>query len=91
MKTEKYAEMDRAIREHIARGEGHPIYNNALWDIAKPLLSTNRTPFPEEWRLIDRRMQAMRKAGLLEYDRQKRGKKSGCETGWRVVNAQSPN
>lgn len=77
----KFKALDDAICDHIARGSGHPIYSSALAAIAKPLLATNRTPFPEEWRLIDRRMQAMRKAGRLAYERTK----GGGHGRWRVV------
>lgn len=69
MKPNKYEELDLAICDHIARGIGHPIYSSVLLDIARRLLAYNRTPFPEEWRLIDRRLQAMRKTGVLKHDR----------------------
>ena len=80
MKTTKYAELDSAICEHIERGKGHPHYSDSLINIARPLLS-KKTPFPEEWRLIDRRMQAMRKAGRLVYERPS----DGGRAKWRVA------
>ncbi len=82
----KYAELDRAICAHIETGNGHPMYSRALEEIARPLLATNKTPFPEPWRLIDRRMQAMRKAGRLEYVRVK----GGGHGRWRVFGDPSP-
>ena len=63
MEVNKYQALDDAIREHIRAGRGQPTNSSALEALARPLLATNRTPFPEAWRLIDRRMQAMRKAG----------------------------
>lgn len=83
MSESKYHALDTAICGHIAREGGHPIYSSILASIARPLLAKNKTPFPEEWRLIDRRMQAMRKAGRLEYVR----KKGGGPGGWQVVDA----
>jgi hypothetical protein len=79
----KYEELDKAIIDHIRRGFGHPIYSNVLANLARPLLATNKTPFPEEWRLIDRRMQALRRNGKLDYVR----KKGGGHGQWRVVDA----
>ena len=83
MKTNKYQELDNAICDYIARGAGHPIYSSVLAGIARSLLALNKTPFPEEWRIIDRRLQAMRKAGRLEYAR----KKGGGHGGWRIIDA----
>jgi hypothetical protein len=51
--------------------------------MAQPLLSTNKTPFPEGWRLIERRMLAMQKDGRLVYERTK----GGGHGRWRVVDA----
>lgn len=78
MKANKYSDLDEAICVHIRSGRGHPTNSSALEAVARPLLATNKTPFPVVWRLIDRRMQAMRKAGRLAYDRSGGGR-------WRVV------
>lgn len=79
MNATKYAELDSAICEHIKHGNSHPQYSSAVVDIARPLLS-KKTPFPEEWRLVERRMQAMRKAGRLVYERPSEGGRAK----WRV-------
>ena len=81
MEANKYQELDDAICAFIRAGRGHPTNSSALEAIALPLLATNKTPFPVAWRLIDRRMQAMRKAGKLAYER----KKGGGHGRWRVV------
>jgi hypothetical protein len=76
----KYQKLDDAICLHIERGVGSPANSSDLEELARPLLS-NRAPFPAPaWRLIDRRMQAMRKSGRLSYDSIGGGKKR-----WHVV------
>ena len=59
------------------------MYSSALATIARPLLANNKTTFPEEWRLIDRRMQTMRKAGRLVYERTR----NGGHGRWLVIDA----
>ena len=81
MKTDKFKDLDAAICDYIAKHAGPPICSSVLASIARPLLAHNKTPFPEEWRLIGRRMQTMRKAGRLAYER----KKGGGHGVWRVV------
>ena len=83
MNSEKYKTLDDAICAHIAAGLGHSANSSALEAIARPLLASNKTPFPVAWRLIDRRMQTMRKAGRLVYERTK----GGGHGQWRVVDA----
>ena len=83
MSSEKYKELDDAICVFIGQGRGHPIYSQELDCIARPLLASNKTPFPVSWRLIDRRMQAMRKSGRLVYERIK----GGGHGKWRVSDA----
>lgn len=73
MNSEKYKELDDAICAHIRSGMGHPTNSRALDELAKPLLAANKTPYPVAWRLIDRRIQVMRKAGRLVYERTKGG------------------
>jgi len=69
MATNKYQTLDEAICAVIRAGRGHPTNSSALEEVARPL--------------IDRRMQAMRKAGLLEYG--KPAEKGGPR--WRVVDS----
>lgn len=83
MQTNRYHELDEAICAHIRHGLGHPANSIALEAVARPLMATNKTPFPVVWRIIDRRLQAMRKAGRLIYERNK----SGGHGQWRVVDA----
>ena len=83
MKENRFHALDEAICEHVLREVGHPMYSSALATIARPLLATNKTPFPEEWRLIDRRMQTMRKAGRLAYERTR----NGGHGRWLVIDA----
>ena len=73
MAENKYQELDDAICAHIAQRIVHPTSSITLDAIARPLLARNKTPFPETWRLIDRRMQLMRKAGRIVYERTKDG------------------
>lgn len=73
MRENKFKVLDNAICAHIQRGAGHPMYSSTLATIARPLLASNRTPFPTEWGLIERRMQTMRKLGRLAYERAKGG------------------
>ena len=79
--TNKYQELDAAICDYVARRAGHPIYSSVLEGIARRLAAANRVPLQEPWRLIDRRMQSLRKAGRLAYER-KTGGGSGV---WRVL------
>ena len=71
MAENKYQELDDAICAHIAQRIVHPTASSTLEAVARHFLARNKTPFPEAWRLIDRRMQAMRKAGILVYERTK--------------------
>jgi hypothetical protein len=83
MAENKYQELDDAICAHIGQRIAQPTASSALEAIARPLLARNKTPFPEAWRLIDRRMQAMRKAGRIVYERTKgsvRGRWSVADT-----------
>lgn len=83
MVENKYKALDDAICAHIAQERGHPIHSSALKTIALTLLDSNKTPPPVAWRLIDSRMQAMRKAGKLVYERTK----GGGHGRWQVVYA----
>lgn len=61
-----YTELDNAICRHIQSATTHPIYNADLNRQAAQITGG------ETWRLIDRRLQAMRKAGRLSYDKHTR-------------------
>ena len=80
-----YKALDDAIKAHIVLRPGHhPIYSTPLLDMAA--MELGRAAYKgddKEWRLIDRRMQAMRKAGLLVYKRIR-----GSHGRWLVVDAQ---
>lgn len=63
----KHAKLDEAIVEYLRTdGTVHPIYSRRLSDVAR-----------DDWRLIDRRLQALRKDGRIVY--------RAFEKRWRVV------
>lgn len=65
-----YKELDNAIKGHLtARPGKHPIYSRDLLEIAADELGTKYTGGDKEWRLIDRRLQALKKAGEIRYAR----------------------
>lgn len=66
-----YKELDDAICYHVGSGSTqHPIYAQSLLNIAVREIGGNTTESDERvWRLIDRRLQALKKAGRLRYDR----------------------
>jgi hypothetical protein len=62
-KAEDYGQLDEAICRWIATSSiGHPANSSDLNQIAATF-----TAGGEPWRLIDRRMQAMRRSGRIEY------------------------
>ena len=67
-----YKELDDAIKAHIAARPGHhPIYSTPLLDMAAHELGGEAYKGgSKEWRLIDRRLQALKKAGQVQYLRQ---------------------
>lgn len=67
-----YKELDDAIVQHIAKRPGHhPIYSGPLLDMAANELGReNQLGDDKEWRLIDRRMQALKKEGRIVFKRQ---------------------
>jgi len=86
MKPNKYQSLDDAICEVIRAGRGHPTHSSNLEGIARFLIASGiggRSPFPVAWRLIDRRMQTMRKDGRIVYD----SANGGVHGRWRVVDA----
>jgi len=78
MEEIKYHALDAAICEHIRAGCGHPTNNSELEEVARPLLVKS---FSLPWRLITRRMQTMRRAGRIAYER----KRGGGHGRWVVV------
>ena len=86
MEQNKYERLDAAICAHLRTGRGAPTNSSALEAIARELLESGtggRAPFPVAWRMIDRRMRAMRKAGRIVY-----GKPIPPHMArWRVVDA----
>lgn len=66
MKHHDYTKIDNAICEHLEARRGHPTNSYSLCHMAAQI--TGGKP----WRLVDRRMQAMRKAGRLDYDKHTR-------------------
>lgn len=72
-----YTKLDNAICDHLTYKGGHATNSSALEDLAATI--TGGVP----WRLIDRRMQAMRKSGRIEFNR----KGSARKHGW-IVNQQ---
>ena len=67
-----YKELDEAIKAHIEQRPGHhPIYSTPLLDMAARELGREKYKGDDkEWRLIDRRLQALKKAGQVQYLRQ---------------------
>ncbi len=84
MEANKYQALDDAICAFIRAGRRHLTGSTALAEVARPLLAASKTPFPEPWRLIERRMQAMRRAGRLRYEREK-----GRQGRWVIVGRQT--
>lgn len=82
-----YKELDDAICEHIAALPWrHPIYSQKLLLMAASEIGRDVTESDEKvWRLIDRRLQALRKAGVLKHER---ASLNGVG-GWRVL--KTPN
>lgn len=66
-----YKELDDEICAHIAaRPDVHPIYSSLLaMAAAKEFGRDIVCGDDKEWRLIDRRLQALKKAGRIRYDR----------------------
>lgn len=73
-----YSEIDSAILKRIYE-HGPQTFtelSGALGSIADPLARPDRFGARDAWRVIDRRLQAMRKAGKIVPDR---------KTGWRLA------
>jgi len=75
----KYDDLDSAICSFLATRDGHPTNNSALLDLARQAMPGCLT-----WRLIDRRMIAMRKAGRIKFVGNGKNNPSGKTHGWVV-------
>jgi hypothetical protein len=74
--TEKYAELDEAIVLKIGVAKArtfHQIASGDLRRMADAIATPDRYGDRPGWRVIDRRLQALRKSGKLSYSR---------NTGW---------
>ena len=74
--SEMFKAIDEAIVAKIGQGRTQFVqlsYNSDLEALAKPLADGLHSP---AWRVIDRRLQSLRKAGRIAFDR---------KTGWRVL------
>ena len=81
MKSDKfldYTEIDNAICHFLQTSDGHATNNDYLCRLAAQI--TGGVP----WRLIDRRMQAMRKAGRIKFVSSGKSNPSGRSHGWMV-------
>ncbi len=86
MKNEDYFALDEAIIDAIKSGrrEFYEIaYRDAVDAEAKRLADGDGSR-TEPWRIVDRRLQAMRKAGRIAYSRQSKKNPAG---GWNVAGA----
>lgn len=69
--TTDYSLFDNALLAHIHAGKAHfhQITSGHVMVLADKLAGKDKRGDPQGWRLIDRRLQALRKAGKLVYDR----------------------
>jgi hypothetical protein len=67
---DRFKDLDDAICKHIESGSlQHPIYSQRLLAMACSQVGNTTESDPRVWRLIDRRLQALKKAGRLIYRR----------------------
>ena len=78
MKHLDYSKLDDAICHFLATRDGHATNSDYLCGIAETI--TGGKP----WRLIDRRMQAMKKSGRICYVGRGKDNLSGHSHGWLV-------
>jgi chorismate mutase len=66
----KFAQLDDSVCDYIRRNPGRSPHNaKQLQDMAAGVLGLPHSVNEQSWRLIDRRLQAMRKAGRIKYAR----------------------
>lgn len=61
----KFKALDQAILDHIRRGFGHPTNSSNLEAIAQRTIDTHHLRATIPWRLIDRRISELKKAGKI--------------------------
>jgi hypothetical protein len=67
---DRFKDLADAICKHIESGTSqHPIYSQRLLSMACSAVGNTTESDPRVWRLIDRRLQALKKAGRLIYRR----------------------
>lgn len=67
---DRFKDLDDAICKHIESGSRqHPIYSQRLLAMACSEIGNTTESDERVWRLIDRRLQALKKAGRLIYRR----------------------
>ena len=71
----RYRALDDAICDHFRRDMGHPTNSSRLEQMARQVMVESGRPNAVAWRLIDRRIQAMKKAGRLRFERPPEGGK----------------
>jgi hypothetical protein len=79
MNRPDYTNLDNAICRFLAIKDGHPTNNSILLDLAGTY-----TLGGSAWRLIDRRMTAMRRQGRIKFVGNGKGNPSGKTHGWVV-------
>jgi len=79
MTRKDYKNLDDAICQFLATKDGHPTNSSALLELAR-----THDPRSSAWRLIDRRVVAMRKAGRIKFVGNGRNNPSGKTHGWVV-------
>lgn len=67
-----YTALDAAILEHLRIGKGHPMYSRRCREAAMRIYS----PGWSGQQIITLRLQALRKAGTIQYDK---------STGWHLA------
>lgn len=71
-----YEELDDAICAHIKVSSAHPTVSSRLEGFAAEAIAKTGGTAQQKahpWKLVSSRMQAMRKAGRIEYTRKKGG------------------
>jgi glucokinase len=85
MTRKDYKNLDDAICQFLATKDGHPTNSSALLELAGTHNPSSSALTPDaDWRLIDRRMVAMRKAGRIKFVGNGRNNPSGKMHGWVV-------
>lgn len=79
MKRQDFTALDNAICKFLATKDGHACNSSILLDLAGTYSRGS-----SGWRLIDRRMQAMRKAGRIKFVGNGKNNPSGKTHGWVV-------